>query len=262
MAQHSKGYIIGFSVAVCLVCSIIVSFSAVLLKDRQEINKTLKRQKKVLNVAGLLEEGAPAEAAKVNDLFEKNIKARIINLESGKYTKTDPSTFDQRKNRNDPTLGKAAPKNLAQVQRLPKEAVVYQVMDGDKVNLLILPIEGKGLWSTMYGYIALDKDTTSVKGITFYEHGETPGLGGEIDNPRWKALWKGRKAFDNKWNVKLEVMKGQALPASDKKGQFQVDGLSGATLTSRGVSHTIAFWLGKDGFGPYLKNFREGALDE
>jgi Na+-transporting NADH:ubiquinone oxidoreductase subunit C len=259
MAQHSKAYIIGFSTVVCLICAVVVSFSAVMLKDRQEVNKTLKRQKMVLSVAGVLAEGADADAAQVNALFASNIKAKVIDLETGAYSKTDPASFDQRKARDDLKLGRAAPENLAKVQRIPREALVYQVMKGEEISMLVLPIEGKGLWSTMYGYLALDRDTTTVRGITFYEHGETPGLGGEVDNPRWKALWVDRKAFDPQWNVKLQVVKGQAPPAD--KAPYAVDGLSGATLTSRGVSYTVGFWLGADGFGPYLKRFRQGELE-
>jgi Na+-transporting NADH:ubiquinone oxidoreductase subunit C len=258
MAEHSKAYIIGFSTAVCLVCAVVVSLSAVTLKERQEVNKTLKRQKMVLSVAGLLEDGKAPDAAQVQALFTQNIKARVVNLKDGTYSETDPASFDQRKARDDAKLGRKAPANLAQIQRIPNEALVYQVVKGEEVTMLVLPIEGKGLWSTMYGYIALDKDVQTIRGITFYEHGETPGLGGEVDNPNWKKLWPDRKAFDESWAVKIEVIKGQARAASEDP--YRVDGLSGATITSRGVSHTVAFWLGQDGFGPYLKRFRQGEL--
>jgi Na+-transporting NADH:ubiquinone oxidoreductase subunit C len=119
---------------------------------------------------------------------------------------------------------------------------------------LVLPIVGKGLWSTMYGYLALDKDTRTVRGITFYEHGETPGLGGEVDNPKWKSQWDGRKAYDDEWNPEIKVIKGQAGPAAENP--YEVDGLSGATLTSRGVGNLVQFWLSEDGFKPFLEQFR------
>ena len=92
--------------------------------------------------------------------------------------------------------------------RLPNKAVVYQRVDDGDVLAIILPVEGKGLWSTLYGFIALAPDTRTIEGITFYEHGETPGLGGEVDNPSWKALWPGRKAFDEDWEPAIEVIKG------------------------------------------------------
>ena len=133
-------------------------------------------------------------------------------------------------------------------------------MEGEEIRMLILPIEGKGLWSTMYGFIALAPDTTTIKGLTFYEHGETPGLGGEVDNPSWKALWKGRQAYDGEWNPEIEVIKGAAGPPEEDP--FRVDGLSGATLTCRGVSSTVQFWLSDDGFKPFLINNRAGCLEK
>ena len=119
---------------------------------------------------------------------------------------------------------------------------------------LILPIEGKGLWSTLYGFIALAPDTTTIQGITFYEHGETPGLGGEVDNPTWKALWVGRRAYDDDWQPAIEVMKGFAGPAAEDPNR--VDGLSGSTLTARGVTNLVQFWLGENGFDPFLERLR------
>jgi len=121
--------------------------------------------------------------------------------------------------------------------------------------MVVLPVEGKGLWSTLYGFLALDKDVNTIKGLTFYQHGETPGLGGEVDNPKWKALWPGRKAFGDDGQPKIAVIKGQAGPVAEDP--YQVDGLSGATITARGVSHLVQFWLGTHGFGPYLKQFKE-----
>jgi Na+-transporting NADH:ubiquinone oxidoreductase subunit C len=111
-----------------------------------------------------------------------------------------------------------------------------------------------GLWSILYGYLALDTDLTTIRGITFYEQGETAGLGGEVENPRWKALWPGRRAFDERGNVKIQVKKGVAGPPAEDP--YQVDGLSGATLTSRGVTNMIRFWLGPDGFGPFIAQLR------
>ena len=110
--------------------------------------------------------------------------------------------------------------------------------------------------------LALAPDTTTIEGITFYEHGETPGLGGEVDNPSWKALWIGRQAFDDNWQPAIEVIKGCCR--TGRRGPLRVDGLSGATLTARGVSNLVRFWLGENGFEPYLATLRgrNGALHE
>ena len=134
--------------------------------------------------------------------------------------------------------------------------MVYRVVRDGKLQAIIVPISGKGLWSTLYGYLALAPDTRTIRGITFYEHGETPGLGGEVDNPRWQALWKGRLAYDDSWRPAIGVKKGRA--GSVERDPYQVDGLSGATITSRGVGHLVRFWLGEHGFGPYLAGVRTG----
>ena len=257
---NSTAYIIGFATALCGVCAIFVAASAVGLKDRQEANKIVDRQSKVLAVAGLLNADEGLSSEEIRTRYEKNIKARIVDLSSGEYVDDmDANAFDQRKATKDPERSKVAPTNAAQVTRVPNRGLVYQVLEGGKVKTLVIPIVGKGLWSTMYGFLAMKADANTISGITFYEHGETPGLGGEIENPKWQALWPGRKAFDNAGKVAVQVVKGAAgAPAEDP---YRVDGLSGATITSRGVSATLAFWLGNTGYGPYLERFRgaEGA---
>jgi Na+-transporting NADH:ubiquinone oxidoreductase subunit C len=256
MASNSTGYTIGFAALVCVICGVGVASAAVALRERQDEKKALDQQKQVLSVAGLLQAGQQVSAQEVKDLFAKNIKPEVIDLKSGKPAKgVDAAGFDQRRAQKDPATSRVAPDNAAKVLRLPNNALVYHVVKGGKTDMLILPIEGYGLWSTLYGYLALDDDANTVKGITFYQHAETPGLGGEVDNPKWKGLWPGRKIYDDKGQPALSVIKGQAgAPAADP---YKVDGLSGATITSNGVSNTIKFWFGPDGFGPYLKQFKQ-----
>lgn len=253
--QHSVRYIVIFAAVVCFVCSVFVSGAAVALKDRQEANKVLDVRSKVLSVAGLMEADVKLSPEEITSLFEGSIKAEVIELSSGKIAEgVDATTYDQRAARANPEASKAAPTNDAKIQRLPLNALVYKVEREGVMQSLILPIEGKGLWSTLYGFLALSKDLQTIQGITFYEHGETPGLGGEVDNPRWKSLWPGRKAFGEDGKPKIAVKKGLAGKAEDDP--YNVDGLSGATLTSRGVTHLVRFWLGDDGFGPLLRNMR------
>lgn len=255
--QYSTRYILLFAAAVCGVCSIVVASAAVLLEERQQANVTLDRQEKVLTLAGLVEAGAsltPEDAAR---LFDENIESQVIDLKTGTVREgIDADLFDQRKAARDLDTSFPAPENSAKVRRLPKNALVYRVVPDGKLRSIIVPISGQGLWSTLYGFLALNPDGTTIEGITFYEHGETPGLGGEVDNPRWKALWKGRKAFDERWRPVIAVKKGRAGPP--ETDPYQVDGLSGATITSRGVGSLVRFWLGDDGFGPYLEGLRMG----
>jgi Na+-transporting NADH:ubiquinone oxidoreductase subunit C len=255
--QHSTSYIVLFAAAVCAVCSVFVSGAAVLLADRQAANIALDRQKKVLAVAGLIQDGENISGDAAQRLFDENIVEEMVDLESGAVLEgADAASFDQRKAAKDPATSREAPPNAAKVRRVPDQGLVYRVVQGGEFKSVIVPISGQGLWSTLYGYIALAADTQTVLGITFYEHGETPGLGGEIDNPRWKALWKGRKVYDGRGRPLINVKKGLAGPADTDP--YNVDGLSGATITSRGVGNLVRFWLGQDGFGPYLASARVG----
>lgn len=244
--QYSNKYIFGFTALVCLVCSLMISVSSVGLRSRQERNKLLDRKKSVLQACWLMQPGEKLSAAQIEEKFE-HIETKVIDLKTGAYA--DSADYD-------PEAKEAAPENVAQIQELPAQVELYQVMKDGKPETLVLPIYGKGLWSTLYGFLALDADTTTIRGLTYYEHGETPGLGGEVDNPKWKAAWKGRKAYDEQWKVQIGLVKGKAGPPD--QDPHHVDGLSGATMTSRGVTNMMQFWLGDEGYGAFLKRFREG----
>jgi len=256
MRHHSALYTIGFAALICAICSILVSSSAVGLRGRQRRNQILERQRNVLAVSGLMQPGERLKGDAIVERFEANIQTKIVALKTGEY---DDSVavegFDQQRAAKDPATSESAAPNESGILRVPNNVVVYHVVENDQVKTIVLPIQGRGLWSMMYGYLALDNDATTVKGITFYEQGETPGLGGEVDNPRWKGLWPGRKVYDENGQPKIAVIKGQA--GAPEEDPHRVDGLSGATLTGRGVQNLLRFWLGDGGFGPYLKRFRE-----
>ena len=248
--QYSMKYIFGFAAVLCFVCSILISSANVGLRERQEINKKLDKQKSVLQAAWLVKPGEKATAAEVERIFQ-NVKPHVVDLASGEVlADVDPESFDEAKEAQS-----GAPENNAGIKTVPGRVKTYEVVEDGKTTMIILPIYGKGLWSTMKGFLALDADGTTVRGLTYYEQAETPGLGGEVENPRWKQLWQGRKAFGDDGAVKIAVIKGPAgNPESDP---HHVDGLSGATITSRGVTNMLQYWLGDKGFGPYLKKFRE-----
>jgi Na+-transporting NADH:ubiquinone oxidoreductase subunit C len=134
---------------------------------------------------------------------------------------------------------------------------IYLDKSGGSVQQFILPISGPGLWSTMRGYLAVAPDGNTVKGIRFYEHGETPGLGDQIDKEDWRALWVGRHIYDEDNSVRIEVVRGFVLrDGSNADAVYQIDGLSGATLTGNGVTKLVQYWMGPEGFGPYLETHR------
>ena len=135
---------------------------------------------------------------------------------------------------------------------------VYVELDGDAVGQFILPFEGSGLWSTIRGYLAVDADGNTIRGIQFYEHGETPGLGDQIDKPDWRAQWVGKEIFGDDALPRIEVVKG-FVPVDSRDREHQVDGLSGATLTGNSVTDIVRYWTGPDGFGPYLQSAGGGS---
>ena len=235
--QRGAMYTILFAASVCLVCAVLVSASAVSLKMRQEENAFLDKQRNVLIAAGLATEDEALSTAEVRERFAP-IQTVVVDLETGQeLPDEDPETFDQRKATADPATSRQAAENPAGVQRVPHHALVYRLEENDELGLIILPIEGKGLWSTLYGFIALDADLETIRGITFYDHKETPGLGGEVDNPRWKALWSGRRAFGDDREPVIDVIRGQAgSPAEDP---YRVDGLSGATSSGGALTRRV-----------------------
>ena len=255
--RQATGYTLLFATAICIVCGILVSSFAVSLEDLQDENIALDKQKRVLEAVGLLQPGESIDEAQVAERFEP-IEPVLVELASGAAVDGDTATFDQQRRARDPATSMEAPDNLAKVKRVPDRALLYEVRgDGGELEMVVLPIEGLGLWGTLYGFLALDADTTTVRGITYYQHKETPGLGGEVDNPRWKDRWPGRKAFDDEGEVSLAVIKGFA--DGPEQDPHRVDGLAGATITSNGVTNMLEFWLGENGFEPYLNRIRAEA---
>ncbi|WP_319777183.1 Na(+)-translocating NADH-quinone reductase subunit C [Maridesulfovibrio sp.] len=248
MSNDSTKKVFTVAFSLCLVCSLLVSAAAVGLKSIQEENKVLERKENILKAAGIYDEDVP-----VDELY-KQIEAKVVDLATGEYVDMDAAGYDQRKAAKDPASSIAIPSadDLAGIGRHAKYASVYLLKDGDSLKRVVLPIHGKGLWSTMYGFIALDPDLNTVKNFGFYEHAETPGLGGEVDNSDWKALWVDKKVYDSKGEPVIDVIKG-SVSAEDPQAAYKVDGLAGATLTSRGVSNLVRYWLGQGGFEPYLK---------
>jgi len=254
MQRDSVSWTLIFATGLCVICSLMVSSAAVALRTQQDQNKELDRKQNILRAAGLLEDGADAD---IDELFEK-IETKIVDLETGEYvTDISPDQFDQRKAAADPQRSVDIPagQDVAGIKRREKRSAVYLVRENGKLKTLVLPVYTKGLWSTMYGFLALESDLDTVKGLGFYEHGETPGLGGEVDNPNWKELWVGKEVFDDSGEIALRVIKGTVNPDSPD-ASHQVDGLSGATITSRGVTNLLDYWLGAGGFGPYLSKLK------
>ncbi|MGB1581612.1 MAG: Na(+)-translocating NADH-quinone reductase subunit C, partial [Nevskiales bacterium] len=190
------------------------------------------------------------------------VEPRVVDLATGNFvTDIDPAEFDARTAAKDPEQNVVIPgdEDIASIRSRAKYATVYFVKEGERAGLMIMPVHGYALWSTLYGFIALESDGQTVYGLSFYEHAETPGLGGEIDNPKWKSLWRGKQVFDEQGQMRLQVIKGSVT--EDTPGaEHKVDGLAGATLTSVGVSNLLRYWLSDQGYGPFLEKVRSGEV--
>ncbi|MCF2907412.1 Na(+)-translocating NADH-quinone reductase subunit C [Pseudoalteromonas sp. DL2-H2.2] len=244
--NESIGKTLGVVVGLCLVCAVVVSFAAVQLRPLQQANKIEDVQRNILAAAGV------ENVENVSETYNQVIDARVVDMNTGEFVDTDPNSFDFTMTKFDAERSVALPKeeDIAGVQRMTTESPVYLAKNSNgKYESVILPIQGYGLWGIMYGFVALDLDGETIQAIKFYQHTETAGLGGEIQNPRWTATWEGKK-------LPIDVVKGTA-----GNDVHKVDGLSGATLTSNGVENTFTFWTGDDAFGPFLAKVREGALN-
>ena len=258
MSRDSTAKVLGVALLLCLGCSILVSAAAVGLRDRQERNKVEEKRKNILQAAGLYQAGIAIE-----EQFRK-IQPRIVDLQDNAFSSdVDAATFDSRAAVRDPATRYPIPKelDLAAIKARSRYQDVYLVMEGAQLQQLILPVHGKGLWSTMYGFISLAEDLTTVNGFAFYEHGETPGLGGEIDNPTWIRQWPGKKIYDESGQFRIEVLKG-AVDRNSANAVYQADGLAGATLTARGVDNLLKYWMGEDGFKPFIDRLKQEGVKQ
>lgn len=249
----------------CVVCAVVVAASVVLLRPIQEKNKSLNLKMNILAAAGILSE--EHSAVDVEKAFER-ITPKLIDLDTGEYVeptavgKKTAIAYDQKRASKDPALSSVldSGKDIASIKRREKYAKVYLLIEGGEVKTIVLPVHGYGLWSTLYGFIALQGDANTVAGLGFYQHAETPGLGGEVDNPKWKAMWPGKKVYDlGVTNEPLIHLVKGGVDTSKSDAIYGVDALSGASLTSRGVTNLLQFWLGELGFQKYLDRVRKGA---
>lgn len=232
------------------VCSALVAGAAVGLRPMQEANRVLDQKKNILYAAGLYD-----SSKSIDEMFAP-IETRVVELSSGNFVGediVDPSTFKQPRAAFTEDFGRdlSGDEDIAKLKRVEKYSLVYLVTDNDNIKQVILPVRGKGLWSTMYAYVSLDADLSTIKGVSFYAHGETPGLGGEIENDSWQNSWKEKRIYTPEGDVALGFAKGKSSATGDAAA-YEIDGLSGATLTTQGVEYLMEFWFSESGFKPFI----------
>ena len=267
MQRDSINNILRVSLILCVVCSVIVSVAAVVLRPYIVANQEQERKKNILIAAGLF--NPKTDSLDKIEVEFKKISPVLISLKTGKpvgqqtLKKLGGDKFDQKKAINNPDQSAEIKSNLdvAGIKRREKYAWVYQVIEeGNMPSQYVLPVRGKGLWSTLWGFVAIDKDCNTINGLTFYKHAETPGLGAEIsDSEKFKASWRGKKSFNNVWEIQIELPK--QISTNELEAIHQVQAIPGATITSRGVEYMLHFWLGDQGFGKYLESQRPKPIE-
>lgn len=249
--SDTAGKTLGVAAVLCGVCSVLVAGAVVILKPKQDLNREIDFKKNILMSAGLLNPDTD-----IRKVYADKIEPVVVNLETGEIAKDiDPNTFKEGE------YIEEIPKmqDIAGIKRRASYQVAYLVKDEGKLDQIVLHVYGKGLWSTMKGFLSLDQDAVTVRGFNYYAHGETPGLGGEVDNPKWIAQWPGKKVYNEEMKPSIDVMKG-VVDRSAPGAEYKVDGLSGATLTAVGVENTFRFWLSDLGYKKFLENVKSGSI--
>ncbi|MDP4546676.1 MAG: Na(+)-translocating NADH-quinone reductase subunit C [Marinobacter sp.] len=264
-AKETVSRTIIVALVLSIVFSVVVSTAAVSLRPAQIKNQNLDIKSNILAAAGMLETGASAD--QIEERFEL-FDVRLVDLETGDFVEPsavgveDPMKYDMYKAASDPELSTNIPssEDKAGIKRRPNIAKVYTLSENGDLVRVVLPVHGYGLWSTLYGFVSLEGDLNTIEGLGFYAHAETPGLGGEVDNPRWKQQWVGKELYsDDPTEPQIQLVKG-GVGADAKNKEHKIDALSGATLTSRGVEQLVNYWMGDRGYAPFLKKLREGEV--
>lgn len=251
------------AVFLCLVCSIVVSSMAVALKPIQQLNKELDQKKNILRAAGMLpaDQDVSADGRSIEELFAE-FTVRAVDLQTGEYVDdVDVVTYDPIRAAKDSSTSVALSpeEDIATLRRRENVSLVYLKATATGIDKVVMPVRGYGLWGTLYGYLALDGDLNTIAGLGFYQHKETPGLGGEVDNSKWKASWQGVRLFNDMGQPQVKLVK-QRSASTNAAASYEVDALSGATFTTKGVENMVNYWTGDDGFGAYLSRLRSNGL--
>jgi Na+-transporting NADH:ubiquinone oxidoreductase subunit C len=255
MDRNSPLYTIIFTVAVCAVCSVVVAGAYELLGAKQRADAAVFRMLDILRLTGLAAADEVLERDEIISRFE-GIRPRAVDMRTGQIDpEIDASLYDQREAAKDPLTSREAPPNEAGVRRIPDHIIVFERLDAEgRIEQILLPIHGQGYGGQLYGFLSLAPDLNTVTDIIFYEHQETPTLGGKVDRPEWRASWVGRRVFDDSGQVALRLV-ADAGPA--EQNPYQVDAVSRASVTTGGVQGMIDFWMGPEGYGPFLSQYRD-----
>ena len=255
MSEENLGRTLLVATSVALGCALMVSTAVYLLRPMQLAYADLERNRIVIEAAGLAPPDSDLSDLAVVARFV-DLQVRIVDLETNEFTDdVDPQLYDQRAASNDPELSVAIPDqlDLARLGRRARYVPVYLLMDGERIDRIVLPVSGQGMWSTIYGYLSLEPDLNTIAGIRIYEHGETAGIGDRIQDPNWQSEWIGARLYDDAGQLRFRVARDAGPP-------FGVDIISGASVTAEGVGDLVRYWLGEHGYAPLLTRLRMSGI--
>lgn len=256
-SRESVGRVLLVAFAVALFCSLLVSSAVYWLRPLQSAFQASARNQAILVAAGVF---APGDAPSERDVLAQalRIEARLADLDSGELLATDSAAaaaFDYRAAIDDPSQQAtiAPAEDTAGLGTRPRTMPVYLIRDGARIERVVVPVYGRGMWSVIHGYIGLESDLNTIAGVTFYDHGETPGIGDRIAAPEWLRNWRGKTVYAPDGSVTFRIG-GQGGDASTR-----VDSITGATVTTTAVDRFVRFWLGAEGFGKVFDSLRDAA---
>ena len=249
----SNGYTLGFAGAICVFCSIGVAGASLGLKPLQEANKKREFQTSILTAVGLGEEARNTED--VGALYAERIAEVYVDDAGAVLDDSADRDGDQVLNYSDV---KSARKQVKGTSEKPGIYPVFQRKDGTSVGAYAFEMQGKGLWGPITGYLAVKPDARTVMGATFDAPKETPGLGAEIMYAKFTEQWVGKRIVNDGGEIApIRVVKGSAELMCQDAPQHCVDGVSGATITSDGVTYMVEDAL-RDVYKNYLQQIQSG----
>ena len=228
MKEFTNRYIFIFSAALVIIVAILLSLAATILQPRQSRNLEIEKKQSMLESIGIMSTVQNAE-----ELYDKYIEEElVINSKAEPVESVDAFTVELRAEQRKPVTEQLLP--------------MFKAESDTGEKLTIIPVEGKGLWGPIYGFVSIKADMNTIYGVTFDHKGETPGLGAEINTTPFESMFKGKKLYESDQFVSIGVLKGGA-PENDP---HNVDAISGGTITSKGLEAMLSNGIGK--YNDYL----------